>query len=382
VSREGDAIDSGLAWLTGRAQGPALVPPGRAATVARELGTRFGVDGAGLLTERAALQGFSRRAPWSAGGHCRAVRCAGGWLALSLSREWDREAVAALVSRDHVDEPWAAVDAWAVGTPVDEVVERCLLLGLAAGRIPAVATPEPPVIITRSADPGAPVETPIVVCLASLWAGPLAAHLLGLAGAVVIFVESVDRPDPVRDSCPPLHSLLRSGSTTVRLHLPGQVPDLRQLLRQADVVIEGSRPRVLQQWGITPEEVLAESPTTWVSITAHGREEPDRIGFGDDAAMAGGQVIWSAEGVPWPVGDALGDPLAGPTVGESCWTSLCVGWRLTPAAPRRSWRLRAPRPRGRGADAPAGRRGRWRAVRCARRERAGVGHRPAHASGR
>ena len=53
--------------LTGPADGPPLVPPGRAATVAAELADRFAaatgvqVDGAQILAERAAFTGHRRR---------------------------------------------------------------------------------------------------------------------------------------------------------------------------------------------------------------------------------------------------------------------------------------------------------------------------------
>jgi hypothetical protein len=80
MTREADTVDSGLAWLTGRRSGPPLIAPGRAASVARELGRRFGVDGAALLTERAALQGLSRNAPWSPSGTAgRSAARTAGW---------------------------------------------------------------------------------------------------------------------------------------------------------------------------------------------------------------------------------------------------------------------------------------------------------------
>src|SRR6185437_13287713 len=40
-----------------------------------------------------------------------------------------------------------------------------------------------------------PRKAPVVIELASLWAGPLCGHLLGLTGARVIKVESNTRPD-------------------------------------------------------------------------------------------------------------------------------------------------------------------------------------------
>ena len=49
--------------------------------------------------------------------------------------------------------------------------------------------------------------------------------------------------------------------------------ELASLVASADVVIEGSRPRALQQLGIVAEDLLAapDGPSVWVSITGHGR---------------------------------------------------------------------------------------------------------------
>ena len=47
---------------------------------------------------------------------------------------------------------------------------------------------------------------------------------------------------------------------------------LRTLLTAADVVIEGSRPRALQQLGIDANELLNadDGPDVWLSITGYG----------------------------------------------------------------------------------------------------------------
>jgi crotonobetainyl-CoA:carnitine CoA-transferase CaiB-like acyl-CoA transferase len=156
----------------------------------------------------------------------------------------------------------------------------------------------------------------LVVDLSALWAGPLCAHLLGLAGARVIKVESPERLDGLRRAPGAFYDLLHAGHESVVLDLRTEAgrADLGSLLRAADVVVESSRPRAIEQLGIEPEAVCAESPTTWISITAYGRSGPwsNRVGFGDDVAMSAGVVAY-AEGdeTPLPCGDALADPLAG-----------------------------------------------------------------------
>jgi crotonobetainyl-CoA:carnitine CoA-transferase CaiB-like acyl-CoA transferase len=52
----------------------------------------------------------------------------------------------------------------------------------------------------------------------------------------------------------------------------------------------------------------------WLSITGYGRAAPQRVAFGDDSAVAGGLVGWTAGGAaPEPVfcADAIADPLVG-----------------------------------------------------------------------
>ena len=50
----------------------------------------------------------------------------------------------------------------------------------------------------------------------------------------------------------------------------------------------------------------------WAAITAHGWHGPgaQRVGFGDDCAVAGRLVDWQ-DGAPQFMGDALADPLTG-----------------------------------------------------------------------
>ena len=82
------------------------------------------------------------------------------------------------------------------------------------------------------------------------------------------------------------------------------------MIAGADLVLEASRPRVMQQWGIDPDEAVANG-TAWVSITGHGRRGPhaNRVAFGDDAAVSGALVVPGEP--PLFVGDAIGDPIAG-----------------------------------------------------------------------
>jgi hypothetical protein len=49
----------------------------------------------------------------------------------------------------------------------------------------------------------------------------------------------------------------------------------------------------------------------WLSITGYGRDNPERVAFGDDAAVAGGLVGGDRDGEPVFCADAIADPLTG-----------------------------------------------------------------------
>jgi crotonobetainyl-CoA:carnitine CoA-transferase CaiB-like acyl-CoA transferase len=148
----------------------------------------------------------------------------------------------------------------------------------------------------------------VVVNFGALWAAPLAAQLLALAGAQVIDVESIERPDPTRATSPEFYRRLHAGHERRRVDFadPAQ---LRDLIARADVVIEASRPRVFEALGLDARAILARGrPRIWLRITGH--RDPSRVAFGDDAAVAGGLVAWDS-GDPVFAGDAIADPLTG-----------------------------------------------------------------------
>ncbi|WP_229758465.1 CoA transferase [Peterkaempfera bronchialis] len=337
-----DWAASGAMALTGRPDGPPLPAPGAPASAARGALLAFeallrhaghvaaadALPGPGVLAERAALAGLSRRGPSSAGGAFRLLRAADGTLGLSLARPDDLDLLPALTEDPSpADDPWETAARWAARTPAGQARDRAQLLGIPAA---AVARPgdrdeqltarwgtaEPgPFRFDRLGDPGPVPERPLVADLSSLWAGPLCAHLLGSAGMRIVKVESTRRPDGARRGTPAFYELLHAGHASVAYDFTTEEgrAELRALLARADVVIEASRPRALAQLGIDPYRLAAARPgLTWVSITAYGRTGPwaDRPGFGDDVAAAAGLVARDAQG-PVPCGDAIADPLTG-----------------------------------------------------------------------
>jgi len=362
---------SGAMWLTGPADAAPLGPPSglvpklRAiaaflADRAAALGGRLEVDPLAMLGHRAAVAGLRRQGTTSCGGATRLLPARDGWLAVSLARPSDVELVPAWfeITGRHVpatgiatEEVWGTVAAQVAASPVGPILDRALLLGLAAAALPGtppvpVVAPAPlaplPVRATAVAgDCGLIVDTArpdgsaatlaglLVVDLSSLWAGPLAGALLAAAGATVVKVESTGRPDGARSGPPAFFDLLNGHKRSVALDLgdPGDVRVLRRLLARADVVVEASRPRALEHLGIDALGLLAAGgPRVWVSITGHGRagRARDRVGFGDDAAVAGGLVCRLGDR-PVFCADAVADPASGMVAAAAALGALAAG---------------------------------------------------------
>lgn len=278
------------------------------------------MDGAALLGERAAFTGHSRHGTISPGGACRLLPTMDGWAAVSCARPDDPLLLGALVGHELPENPWPALAAWLAEHTGHELAERAALLGVAAG---PVAVPEAaPLPARRPTRSGADL---LVVDFSALWAGPLCANLLGLAGARVVKVETPDRPDGARCGNPDFYDLLHHGHRSVALD-PGTRGGRRALaglVAAADVVIEASRPRALAGFGLDVDSAV-QAGTIWVSITAYGRAS-DRVGFGDDVAAASGLVACAGDGSPVFCGDALADPLTGLVAAELALTAPTGG---------------------------------------------------------
>ncbi len=404
---DASALDAATEWarsgamaLTGRADGPPIVAPAAGAVAARRaadafcaLATRNGVtlalDGPALLGERAALAGLARNGRIAAGGGARLLRSADGWIAVSLVRPDDFAAIPAWleVVAPGSNEAWERVANCVRESATQMLVDRARLIGLAVAD--AVAPAESAAPWLRTVVHGDAIERqhrdqPLVVDLSSLWAGPLCANLLLLAGARVLKVESATRPDGARNGAAAFFDLLNAGKQSIALDFGTQVgrDALRRLLDRADIVIESARPRALRQLGIDAEALVATRPgLSWVSLTGYGRQAPyaSWIAYGDDAAAAAGLAALAGRDDDGPLfcGDAIADPLTGlyaACAALASWQSgggalldisLCAvaehALRSAPAPEMASYaavappRARAPRGRARplGADGTA-----------------------------
>jgi CoA-transferase family III len=293
------------AWqLTGRFDGPPVVPPDGVVERILALGAPLGVDMLALLAERAAPAGFVRSGPRTCGGAGRLLRAGDGWVAVNLARDDDLASVPAWLEVDDGGEPWVAVETHVPHRRTSELVERAALLGLPVAALGEVAPPEDTVRCVRTGDAPPLDRPPLVVDLSSLWAGPLCTRLLADRGAEVVKVESPTRPDGARRGPRAFFDRMNAGKRNVVCDLRSR--ELADLLASADVVVEASRSRALRQLGIVAEEIRAK---VWLSITGYGRAV-DRVAFGDDAAVAGGLVAWDEAG-PVFLADAVADPLTG-----------------------------------------------------------------------
>jgi hypothetical protein len=346
--------DSGLLELHGPRTKNLTVPAGvlhrlqrvgtRLDDIAHRLGTETTADVVGQLRARAAYTDARGTGQTSVGGSARILRTAEGWIALNLARPDDVDLLPAWLGCPAPEgEPWPVVAAAVADRSAEEVVAAGQALALPVAVVgpaddDALRHRHPgtvhPWLVEGTPTGASPPTAPLVVDFSSLWAGPLCARLLRRScGAQVVKVESTARPDGARAGSPGFYSSLHEDDETVAVDFGSDAgrAALRALVADADVVIEGSRPRALAQLGLTPSTGRAARPQqVWTSITAYGRTGPwaDRVGFGDDTAAAGGLVA-RTNGVPAFLGDAVADPITGALAALATMTALARGGGVT-----------------------------------------------------
>ncbi|UXC18517.1 CaiB/BaiF CoA transferase family protein [Comamonas squillarum] len=162
-----------------------------------------------------------------------------------------------------------------------------------------------------------------VVEMGQLIAGPFCGKTLGEFGAEVVKIEATGAGDPLRN-----WRLLQDGTSvwwqvqsrnklSLALDLrQKEAQDIaRQLIAEADVLVENFRPGTLEGWGMSPEELHAINPgLVMLRISGYGQTGPyrDLPGFGVIGEAMGGLRHLTAEPgrVPVRVGVSIGDTLA------------------------------------------------------------------------
>jgi crotonobetainyl-CoA:carnitine CoA-transferase CaiB-like acyl-CoA transferase len=162
----------------------------------------------------------------------------------------------------------------------------------------------------------------------AFWAGPATTHLLAALGADVIKIESVQRPDGMRfTTAKPdddrfyewgtvFHAVNpNKRAVTLDLTRPEGVEIAASLIAWADVVIENFSARVMEAFGLGPDEVRRHNPrAVLIRMPAFGLSGPwrDRTGFAMTVEQASG-MAWRTgydDGPPMDVG-GICDPLGG-----------------------------------------------------------------------
>lgn len=162
-----------------------------------------------------------------------------------------------------------------------------------------------------------------VIEMGQLIAGPFAGKTLGEFGAEVIKIEAPGAGDPLRN-----WRLMKDGtsvwwqvssrnkrSLALDLRSPEGQDIARQLIAEADVLIENFRPGTLESWGMSYEQLSKLNPgLIMLRISGYGQTGPyrDMPGFGMiGEAMGGLRHLTGEPGrVPVRCGISIGDTLA------------------------------------------------------------------------
>ena len=275
-------------------------------------GPSGGPSGHSLIVERAPLLGHRGWGETSAGGSCRLIKTLDATLAVNLPRQEDISSVSAWLQAEVKDDIWSVIQSYASNSSSQFLLERAKLLGLAVSEVGEAK--DMTIEITRKSSIAAYSRQPKVVDISSMWAGPLCSWFLMRSGAEVVKIESSKRPDRGRLSQTPFFQRLNKGKSITAFDFDSKLgkSQLQKHIREADIVIESSRPRAMENMGISAEEEV-DRGAIWCSITGYGRNlHPNRVGFGDDAAAAG-CLLAQVDKSLWFVGDASADPLTGAT---------------------------------------------------------------------
>ncbi|ROO01464.1 formyl-CoA transferase [Pseudomonas moraviensis] len=162
-----------------------------------------------------------------------------------------------------------------------------------------------------------------VIELGTLIAGPFASRICGEFGAEVIKIESPDGGDPLRKwrklyegtSLWWFVQARNKKSLTLNLKHPDGLAILKQLLGEADILIENFRPGVLEKLGLSWETLHALNPKlVMVRLSGFGQTGPmkDQPGFGAVGESMGGlrYITGFEDRPPVRTGISIGDSIA------------------------------------------------------------------------
>ncbi len=179
-------------------------------------------------------------------------------------------------------------------------------------------------LATPMSEPAAPLADLKVVDMSTVFAGPHCARYLADFGADVIKVER-----PTADTVRNIGWRDETGETlwwrlvnrnkrcvTLNLKEPGDLAQMRNLLSEADVLVENLRPGKLEALGLVPADLISANAKLVITrVTGFGQDGPyrDRPGFASLAeAMSGfASLNGDPSGAPALPPIALTDEIAG-----------------------------------------------------------------------
>lgn len=160
-----------------------------------------------------------------------------------------------------------------------------------------------------------------VLEMGQLIAGPFCGQLLADHGADVVKVEPPGAGDPMRlwgqGDKPSWWQVIARNKRSVAIDLRSREGQdfARQLINEADILIENFRPGTLEGWGLGPEQLLQANPgLIVVRVSGYGQTGPysGRAGFGGIGEAMGGWrgIVGYPDRPPVRVGVSIGDSLA------------------------------------------------------------------------
>ncbi|KAF0676085.1 CaiB/BaiF CoA transferase family protein [Profundibacterium mesophilum] len=164
-----------------------------------------------------------------------------------------------------------------------------------------------------------------VIELGQLIAGPFAGQMMADFGAEVIKVEPPGKGDAMRqwgrldaNGTPVWWNVIARGkrSVTLDLRTPEGQDILRDLVGEADVLIENFRPGTMERWGLGYDNLSKVNPRLIMArVSGYGQDGPysQRAGFASVCEAMGGlrYVSGYPDRPPVRVGLSLGDTMAG-----------------------------------------------------------------------
>jgi crotonobetainyl-CoA:carnitine CoA-transferase CaiB-like acyl-CoA transferase len=160
-----------------------------------------------------------------------------------------------------------------------------------------------------------------VLELGQLIAGPFCGQLLGDMGAEIIKIEPPGKGDPMRDWGHGEAKLWwevvarNKKSVTANLRIEEGQQLVRDLVPQADILIENFKPGTMEKWGLGPDVLHAINPRLIiVRVSGYGQTGPysSRAGFGGIGEAMGGwrYIVGDSDRPPSRMGVSIGDSLA------------------------------------------------------------------------